>query len=457
MRLTILGGGGFRVPLVVDAVARSRGRVDIDEIVLHDVDADRLAVVQAVVAEQLAGVPDAPRVHVEIDLRRAVEGAAVVFSAIRVGGTQGRVHDEQVARDLGLLGQETVGPGGLAYALRTVPVVDGVAALVAEAAPQAWVVNFTNPAGLVTEAMRTRLGNRVVGICDTPIGLLRSAARAAGLPEHGVTGDYLGLNHLGWLRSLEHEGVDHLPALLANDADLLKLDEAALYDIAWLRAIRCLPGEYLRYYEQEARPVGRAAQAGSEAGSTEPGRAAYLAEQQGAFFAAGPGVGAAERWRTALAERENTYMADARTREHTDLGRDEQGDRQGGGYHEVAVDLMAALLGGEPALMILNLANAGVIPTLPDDAVIEVSARVDAHGARPAGAHARLSLAQLGLVTSVKACERLAIEAARTGSRELAWRAFAEHPLVRSPDLGRALLEGYLVAEPALREVLVEP
>ncbi len=115
---------------------------------------------------------------------------------------------------------------------------------------------------------------------------------------------------------------------------------------------------------------------------------------------------------------------------------------------------MSALLGGDPAWMILNLANAGVIPTLPDDAVIEVSARVDAHGARPAGAHARLSLAQLGLVTSVKACERLAIEAARTGSRELAWRAFAEHPLVRSPDLGRALLEGYLVAEPALREVL---
>ncbi|ROR93946.1 6-phospho-beta-glucosidase [Salana multivorans] len=461
MRLTILGGGGFRVPLVVDAVSRARDRVDIDEIVLHDVDAERLAVIRAVVAEQVAGRAggsDAPRVRVERDLRAAVADAAIVFSAIRVGGTRGRVDDERVARDLGLLGQETVGPGGLAYAMRTVPVVDAIASVVAQAAPQAWVVNFTNPAGLVTEAMRARLGDRVVGICDTPIGLVRSAARAAGLPERGATGDYLGLNHLGWLRSLVHDGTDHLPALLASDEALLRLDEAALYDVAWLRAIGCLPGEYLHYYEREA-PDGPA---GSHEGGDGPaghdeGRAAYLARQQGEFFAAGPGVGAARRWRAALAERENTYMADARTREHTDLGRDEKGDRQGGGYHEVAVDLMAALLGGDPAWMILNLANDGVVPALPDDAVIEVSARVDAGGARPAGPHAELSLAQLGLVAGVKACERLAIEAARTGSRELAWRAFAEHPLVSSPELGRRLLDGYLAAEPRLREVLTAP
>ncbi|WP_156226155.1 6-phospho-beta-glucosidase [Pseudactinotalea suaedae] len=443
MQLTILGGGGFRVPLVVDSVAGARSRVDIDQIVLYDLDPARLQVIAAVVAEQLAGRPDAPRVRLETDLRSAVENTDVLFSAMRVGGTEGRVRDEQVARDLGVLGQETIGPGGLAYAMRTVPVVDGVARLVADVAPQAWVVSFTNPAGLVTEAMRTHLGDRVVGICDTPIGLLRSAARALRLPQREVTGDYLGLNHLGWLRSLEHDGADHLPALLADRRLLLRLDEAALYDVEWLQALGSLPGEYLHYYEPSA--------AREQAG---PGRAEFLARQQAAFFEAGPGEGAAQRWKAALAERENTYMADARTREHTDLS---GGQREGGGYHEVAVDLMAALLTGAPAWMILNLANDGVIPTLPDDAVIEVSAHVDAGGARPVGPHAPLTLAQLGLVTSVKASERLAIEAARSGSRELAWRAFAEHPLVRSPELGRQLVDGYLAAEPLLREVLTRP
>ncbi len=440
VQLTILGGGGFRVPLVIDSVAGSRDRVDIDEIVLHDLDLGRLQVIAAVAAAQLGGRTDAPRVRIETDLRTAVESADVIFSAMRVGGTQGRVRDEQVARDLGLLGQETIGPGGLAYALRTVPVVDGVARLVAEVAPQAWVVSFTNPAGLVTEAMRTHLGDRVIGICDTPIGLLRSAARALRLPQREVTGDYLGLNHLGWLRSLDHQGADHLPSLLADRDLLLRLDEAALYDVEWLQAVRCLPGEYLHYYEQ-----------GAAREQTGPGRAEFLAAQQAAFFDAGSSGDPAQRWKATLAERENTYMADARTREHTDLS---GGQREGGGYHEVAVDLMAALLTGTPAWMILNLANDGVIPALPDDAVIEVSAHVDDSGARPAGPHAPLTLEQLGLVTSVKASERLVIEAARTGSRELAWRAFAEHPLVRSPDLGRTLLDGYLAAEPLLREVL---
>lgn len=438
MRLTILGGGGFRVPLVLDAVSRSRDRVDIDEVVLHDLDAARLAVIDAVVAELFADRAAAPRVRCETDPRAAVEGADVVFSAIRVGGTQGRVRDEQVARDLGLLGQETIGPGGLAYALRTVPVVDELARLIAEVAPQAWVVSFTNPAGLVTEAMRTHLGNRVVGICDTPIGLLRSAARALRLPPAEVTGDYLGLNHLGWLRTLEYQGADHLPDLLEDRRLLLRLDEAALYDVDWLRALGSLPGEYLHYYDRAVAHDGAS-------------RAAFLERQQAAFFDGGAGPGALARWQSTLAERENTYMADARTHEHTDLS---DGQRQGGGYHEVAVDLMAALLGGPPAWMILDIANDGVIPALPDDAVIETSARVDADGARAAGRAAPLTLAQLGLVAGVKASERLAIEAARTGSRELAWRAFAEHPLVRSPELGRQLLDGYLAAEPLLHEVL---
>lgn len=433
MRLTILGGGGFRTPLVTGAVARAGDRVPITEIVLHDLDEARLRVIAAVAHQEAS--PGGPRITIEPDLRRAVTGAAIVFSAIRVGGTPGRVRDESVARELGLLGQETIGAGGLAYGLRTVPVVDRIAQTIADVAPAAWVVNFTNPAGLVTEAMRTHLGARVFGICDTPIGLLRSAAHALGLPAAEVTGDYLGLNHLGWLRSVIHRGVDRLPELMADREGLLQLDEAALFDVEWLQAIGQLPGEYLHYYE----PAAAHAPSGESRGE-------FLLRQQAAFFEAGADGEAGQRWKEALAEREETYMADARTREHA------QEQRQGGGYHEVAVDLMAALLGGEPAWMILDLANDGVIGALPDDAVIEVAATVDSSGARVAGDPAPLRLEQLGLVAGVKASERLIIEAARTGSCDLAWRAFAEHPLVRSPDLGRRLLAAYdpdFTADPA--------
>lgn len=408
-------------------MAHARSRVGIDEIVLHDIDTDRLGVAAAVIADQLSAMADPPRVQIEPDLQAALTGVDFVFCAIRVGGTAGRVSDEQIAQRLGVLGQETVGPGGLAYGLRTVPVIDQIAQVIAQRSPSAWVINFTNPAGLVTEAMRATL-DRVIGICDTPIGLLRSAARAAGLPQREVFGDYLGLNHLGWLRSLEHDGVNHLPALLADTQAMRALDEAAIFDIDWIRGIGAIPGEYLHYYDLGAPRDGG-------------NRAAFLDQQQGDFYAAGP-AGASQRWTRVLAEREGTYMADARTNPTSGQ------PRIGGGYHDVAVELMAALAGGEQARMILNVRNEGVIRALPADAVIEVSAQVDTAGARVWGTPRDLSLPQLGLVAGVKASERLVIEAARAGSYELAWQAFADHPLVRSADLGARLLDGYLSVHP---------
>ncbi|HET9381844.1 MAG TPA: 6-phospho-beta-glucosidase, partial [Streptomyces sp.] len=166
MRLTILGGGGFRVPLVYGALLSDRAEGRVTHVVLHDLDAGRLSAVTRVLAEQAAGVPDAPEVSATTDLDEALRGADFVFSAIRVGGLQGRADDERVALAEGVLGQETVGAGGIAYGLRTVPVAVDIARRVARLAPDAWVINFTNPAGLVTEAMSRHLGDRVIGICD---------------------------------------------------------------------------------------------------------------------------------------------------------------------------------------------------------------------------------------------------------------------------------------------------
>ncbi|WP_062946751.1 6-phospho-beta-glucosidase [Brachybacterium sp. sponge] len=472
MKLTILGGGGFRVPLVHEAVATAATGLTVDEIALHDVDPERLATISAVVEEQgarLAAEGRAvalPRLIATTDLREAVTGADFVFSAVRVGGAEARTIDERVALGLGLLGQETIGPGGLAYALRTIPVALEIARTIAELAPSAWTINFTNPAGIVTEAMRSVLGDRVVGICDTPIGLVRRVGRLLGADlvagERGAEVDYVGLNHLGWLRSVRLEGTERLPGLLADDDALEEIEEARLIGKDWVRADGALPNEYLFYYLHTDDAIERITGAATTRGE-------FLAKQQGDFYLAAaeadgrrPEARAAEScctspldlWRETLHEREATYMAESRDEER----REE--DVAGGGYQEVAMRLMTALATGRPERMILDVGNiaAGredapaserIVPELPADCVLEVLCEVDGDGVHPLPI-APVELGRLGMMSTLRAAERKILEAATTGSREAAWQGFATHPLVSSPELGRRLLEGYEAGHPQI-------
>jgi 6-phospho-beta-glucosidase len=251
-RLVILGGGGFRVPLVHGALLRPGS--PIGAVVLHDVDPARLAAICRVLDAQ--GGPGAPTVTATTDLTEALTGADFVFSAIRVHGLEGRVIDERVALGEGVLGQETVGAGGIAYGLRTVPVAAAIARRIALVAPQAWVINFTNPAGLVTEAMAAHLGDRVIGICDSPSGMGRRVIRALGLPPQGASLEYAGLNHLGWLTAVRgSDGEDHLPRLLADDEALASFEEGRLFGPAKLRALGAVPNEYLHYYYETPDPT----------------------------------------------------------------------------------------------------------------------------------------------------------------------------------------------------------
>ena len=225
MRLTIIGGGGFRVPLVHRALMSEDSGVDT--VVLHDVDPTRVRAIKAVLDESAGG--RRPEVLIEDDLAKALTGTDFVFSAIRVGGLRGRTCDERSALAEGVLGQETTGAGGICYGLRTVPVALRIAEAVREHAPSAWVINFTNPAGMVTEAMSRVLGDRVIGICDSPVGLFRRVARALGIDVADAWFDYAGLNHLGWLRRVLVDGRDALPGLLADDDALGSFEEGQLF------------------------------------------------------------------------------------------------------------------------------------------------------------------------------------------------------------------------------------
>ncbi|GAB3443828.1 6-phospho-beta-glucosidase [Streptomonospora sediminis] len=459
MRLAILGGGGFRVPLVHRALLAESLRSDavVTEVVLFDTDEHRLSGIRAVLDQQRgthrAAHGDPPlAVRAETSLPAALEGADMVFSAIRVGAMPGRVTDERVALSAGVIGQETIGAGGISYGLRTLPVAQRVARAVAEHAPGAWVINFTNPAGLVTEAMSAVLGDRVIGICDSPVGLARRAARALGLDTSQVHADYAGLNHLGWLRGLWSGGHDLLPDLLADTEALTSFEEGRLFGAPWLRALGALPNEYLHYYYM-AREATAAAAGSADQGRT---RGEELVEQQRGFYreaAARPGE-AFELWDRARLARERSYMADNRRA----AGGVERAaaDLDGGGYEEVALAVMRALARDEPARLIVDVRNRGALAGLDDDAVVEVPCLVDSGGAQPLAA-APLSGHQMALVLAVKSVERDIMEAVRTGSRTPALRAFAGHPLVDSVTTAQTLLDGYLEAFADLGEVLPNP
>ncbi|MFI9817066.1 family 4 glycosyl hydrolase [Saccharothrix variisporea] len=415
MRLVILGGGGFRVPLVHRALM---GDGLVDELVLHDVDAARLARVR----EVLAGPPapgsivprgtdnSGPRVSATTDLEEALQGADFVFSAIRVGGLAGRAIDEQVAHAHGVLGQETVGAGGIAYGLRTVPVAREIARKVALVAPEAWVINFTNPAGLVTEAMAEHLGDRVIGICDSPFGLCRRVERALGVENARF--DYAGLNHLGWLQGVYLDDENLLPRLLDDPEALRSFEEGRLFGAEWLRALGVIPNEYLHYYYDTREAMG-------------DDRGAFLLRQQKRFY-----DGEVD-WETTRLEREATYM------------KQERDSLEGGGYEHVALKLMHAIANDERATLILNV--RGGLSTLDSRAVVEVPCTVDKRGARP-NPVSPLPDHAAGLVQTIKAIDRLVLE----GTYPAALKAFGLHPLVDSTKTAKSLLDTYVDRHPEL-------
>ncbi|MFC9625722.1 6-phospho-beta-glucosidase [Streptomyces sp. NPDC056930] len=442
MKLTILGGGGFRVPLVYGALLADHAEGRVTAVTLYDTDAGRLTAIARVLGEQAANVPDAPAVTATTELDEALSGADFIFSAIRVGGLEGRAADERVALDQGVLGQETVGAGGIAYGLRTVPVAVDLAQRIARLAPNAWVINFTNPAGLVTEAMSRHLGDRVIGICDSPVGLGRRIARVLGADPDRSRIDYVGLNHLGWVRALHVGGRDELPRLLADPELLGSFEEGRLFGVDWLQSLGAIPNEYLHYYYFNREAV----RAYQDAGQT---RGAFLREQQEGFYARvkDPAAAALPAWDRTRAEREATYMSE--NREVAGVGERDGNDLGSGGYEQVALALMRAVARNERTSLILNVRNRTTLSVLDADAVVEVPCLVDANGARPVAVDP-LPYHAVGLVTAVKAVERAVLDAAESGSRTTAVKAFALHPLVDSVAVAGRLLDGYTKAHPGL-------
>ncbi|AWL38432.1 MULTISPECIES: 6-phospho-beta-glucosidase [Streptomyces] len=397
MKLAVVGGGSTYTPELIDGFARLRDTLPIEELVLVDPAADRLDLVGPLARRIFAKQGHPGRITTTADLDAGVEGADAVLLQLRVGGQAAREQDETWPLECGCVGQETTGAGGLAKAMRTVPVVLDIAERVRRTNPDAWIIDFTNPVGIVTRAL-LQAGHKAVGLCNVAIGFQRKFARLLDVAPSEVHLDHVGLNHLSWelgVRLGGPDGEDALPRLLAEHGEAIAAD--LRMSPALLDRLGVVPSYYLRYFYAHDEVVRELA--------TKPSRAAEVAAMEKDLLA---------------------LYADPALDEKPAL----LAKRGGAFYSEAAVDLAASLLGGGGSeIQVVNTYNNGTLPFLPDDAVIETQARVDGSGAVPLAVPA-LDPLFAGLVAGVTAYEDLALAAALHGGRDRVFKALLAHPLV---------------------------
>ena len=410
MKLTVIGGGSTYTPELIDGFSRLREVLPIEELWLVDPDAHRLELVSGMSRRMFARAGHPGKIVATPDVVAGVENADVVLLQLRIGGQLARQGDETWPHEVDCIGQETTGPGGFAKALRTVPVVLEIAETIRKhARPDAWIIDFTNPVGIVTRALLTA-GHRAVGLCNVAIGFQRRFAHLLDADFHDVQLDHVGLNHLTWERGVTVKGKDVLPKLLGD-----KLEELAAeveLPSSLLTLLGSVPSYYLRYFYAHDEVLKE------QLGSPTRAEAVMAVEKSLLELYADP---------------------------HVDTKPVELEKRGGAYYSEAAVDLIASLKSNRGDVQVVNLLNNGSLPFLPDDHVIEVPATVGSDGVTA------LPIAPLpddlaGLIGDVAGYERLALDAAIHGGRDRVLRALLAHPLVRQYDRAEKLTDLLLAA-----------
>ncbi|KMS83447.1 MULTISPECIES: 6-phospho-beta-glucosidase [Streptomyces] len=405
MKLTIVGGGSTYTPEIVDGLIGLRDRLEVTELALQDVSEDRLGVLAGMSRRMLSAGGHPATVTTHTDLGPAAEGADMVLVQLRVGGQAARLQDETLPLRCDCVGQETTGAGGLAKALRTVPVMLDIAERVRAVNPAAWLIDFTNPVGIVTRALLEAGHRRVVGLCSAAAVFQRHFAKVLGVVPDRIALDHVGLNHLTWERRVLLDGTDVLPRLLDEHGDRVAPATGLPADL--VRRLGTVPSYYLHYYYSHDEVVARQKKEGV--------RAQEVMEIEQELL---------------------TRYADERV--HT---KPELLTRRGGAFYaDAALDLMASLRNSDGRTHVVNLRNGATLPFLPADAVIEVPATVAAAGvvAQPVEP---LEPLIAGLVAHVTAYEHLALDAAVHGGRDRVFRALLAHPLIGRHDVADRLTD----------------
>jgi 6-phospho-beta-glucosidase len=408
MKIAVVGGGSTYTPELVDGVARLSADINVTELVLVDPDEGRLSVIGPFAARIMTKYGHPAKVSWTADLDAAADGAGAVLLQLRVGGQATRNRDETWPLEYGCIGQETTGAGGFAKALRTVPVVLDVADRVrARALPDSWIIDFTNPVGIVTRALLDA-GHRAIGLCNVAIGFQRSFAALLGVAPEAVALDHVGLNHLTWERAAVVDDADRLPELIAKHGEEIALHTGL--PLAATTDYGAVPSYYLRYYWAHDAVVSE------ERGTQTRAEAVAEIERQLLEMYADPALDTKPELLT---------------------------HRGGAFYSEAAVALLASLVTDTRDRQVVNVRNNGTLPFLADEAVIEVSAIVGADGATPVEVDPVDPLMR-GLIAHASAYEELAVDAARRGGRDRVAKALLAHPLVGQYDLAQQLTDRLL-------------
>jgi 6-phospho-beta-glucosidase len=408
LKLCVIGAGSTYTPELIEGILARREELPVARLALMDIDRSKLNTVAGLVARMIEAAGSGPQMLVTTDRAEAIAGSHYVVVQIRVGGLKARILDEKIPLKFGVVGQETTGPGGFAKALRTIPVMLDIADDISRLAPGAWLINFTNPSGIITEALGRYSHAQVIGLCNSPIGLQRALAKHFGAGACDVVLDYFGLNHLSWVRGVRVRGEDVTERALDAAASWENEREAAL-----IRALRMIPSGYLRYYYFTDEVVEEQIRAPKTRGEV-------VAEVESELL--------------------EMYLDPALKRKPKELEK-----RGGAHYSEAAMALISALHNNKNEWHVVNVVNAGCILDLPDQAVVEVPAQVNSEGAHPLPVGG-LPLEVRGLVQAVKAYEELTVRAAAEGDRREALLALTNHPLVPSFSVARALLDALLAA-----------
>ena len=451
MKLAVLGGGGVRIPAFVRGVLSAHG-VAFDEISLFEPDELRRKTTGRLAVELAAALGHPGVVQLTAEAEEALQGADFVFSAIRVGGDRARVIDEEVALRRGIVGQETTGPGGCAMALRTIPVLLSYCEILARRAPGAVLINFTNPAGLITQAVSLHTSVRVVGVCDTPSSTLDRLAGFLGVGADRIAFSYGGLNHLGWITSFAVDGRERIGTLLDRYEELQRFDHVfAAFDPALVRRLGAIPTEYVYYFYEPTRYVAAVERAGASRGADVLRLNSELLEAIMAAFDSGGVEDAWSAYSKLMGVRRDTYMRtdtegnsqQSRARARREAGApDELAGGRPGGYAGVALQVIDGLTGRSPGEVIINTRNGASLGFLDPDDVVEVPALINGGGVSPL-AVGPLPRSARGLITQTKQYERELVDAAVTGDAGLAALALAVHPLVPGVTVAREMISEY--------------
>jgi 6-phospho-beta-glucosidase len=450
-KITVLGGGGVRAPLLVSSLLRRAERIHLDEICLMDIDREKLELIGNL-CRALAGWLGSPvPIRTTAEAPAALDGARYIITTIRVGAEQGRILDERIALRHSILGQETTGPGGFAMAMRSIPAILRYAELAETYAPGAWIFNFTNPAGLVTQALRDSGYPRTVGICDGANAAQNETAAYLGIPHRELRSEVFGLNHLSWARHLWRGDEDVLPGLLQDERFWAQTSQH-IFDRQLVRQSGMFLNEYLFYYHYADEAVARIQADELTRGEEILRLNRGLIEQLRQFDFASEPYAAFQAYIAYERRRGATYMHYARPGAPSQEEADRQAPvvedvnlEESEGYAGVALDIIEAFETGSPVITALNVPNQGAIPCMQPRDVVEISCRVDREGIHPLPA-VEIPEPQELLMRQVKLYERRTVEAILERSRQKAILALMAHPLVLSYPLATHLVDEYLAA-----------